>query len=50
MRFPLTLGPITRVALGITALMVSLVMLADLVLVLLPQQAEAELRVRTLLL
>ena len=46
MRFPFTLGPITRVAVGITALMVSLLMIGDLVLGLLPQPAEAELKVR----
>lgn len=46
MKFPFTLGPISRVALGLTALMVSLVMLADLVLGLLPQQVESALKVR----
>jgi diguanylate cyclase (GGDEF)-like protein/PAS domain S-box-containing protein len=46
MRFPFTLGPITRVALGLISLVVSLVMLSDLVLGLLPQPAEAALKTR----
>ena len=46
MRFPFSLGPIARVALGLTSLLVSLVMLSDLFLGVLPHQAELELKTR----
>ena len=43
---PFTLGPIVRVSLGLIALFISLTMITDMLLGLLPQRAEVELRTR----
>ena len=45
MRFP-TLGPVTRVSIGLVALISSLVMVGDLVLNAVPNRADAELEIR----
>lgn len=47
MRLPSVLGPIARVSLGLIALIASLVLIADMLLGLVPQRAELELRGRT---
>jgi diguanylate cyclase (GGDEF)-like protein/PAS domain S-box-containing protein len=46
MRLPFTLGPVARVSLGLIALFVSLVLIADMVLGLIPLRAAADHEVR----
>lgn len=46
LRLPFTLGPVARVSLGLLALFVSLVLIADMVLGLIPQRIETELQMR----
>lgn len=46
MRFPFTLGPVARVSFGLLALFVSLVLVADMGLGLIPQRAETQLEIR----
>ena len=47
MKLPFALGPIVRVSLGLIMLFISVVMIADLLMGLLPQRAEVELRARS---
>ncbi len=46
MRLPFSLGPIARVSFGLIALIVSLVLIADMLLGLMPQRADIALQVR----
>jgi diguanylate cyclase (GGDEF)-like protein/PAS domain S-box-containing protein len=46
LKLPFALGPVARVSFGLLALFVSLVLIADMVLGLIPQRAETELQVR----
>lgn len=46
MRLPFALGPVARVSLGLLALFVSLVLVADMFLNLIPQRAEIEFQAR----
>lgn len=46
MRLPFALGPVARVSLGVLALIVSLVLIADMVLGLIPQRSDIELQTR----
>jgi diguanylate cyclase (GGDEF)-like protein/PAS domain S-box-containing protein len=46
MQLPFSLGPIARVSLGLIALIVSLVLIADMLLGLIPQRADIALQVR----
>ena len=46
MRNPFSLGPIARVSLGLIALIVSLVLIADMLLGLIPQRADTALQIR----
>lgn len=45
-KLPFSLGPVARVSLGLLALFVSLVLIADMVLGLIPQRADTELQAR----
>lgn len=46
MRFPFSIGPVARVSFGLLALFVSLVLVADLGLGMIPQRADTQLEVR----
>ena len=46
MQFPFSLGPVARVSFGLIALIVSLVLIADMLLGVMPQRADIALQVR----